>query len=204
MPVRRRGGLGLSHDFRRWRHAMKTVLAQESRGTLPEDREKMVATIFYPDAAYGAQLVGAFQRAIAGLGEMEAQASHDVACSRVIVVPADEAYAGSEFFRRWVEDWPAAAHGRRLLLMPRRGAGETPLRVRQFVQWLQAVCARKGMDFSEAEMAEALTSSVPDPAVMDSRRLVPPLTESQQREMLATYSPEWEKPVAPRFWGLNK
>jgi hypothetical protein len=201
---------------------MKTVLAQESRGTLPEDREKMVATIFYPDAAYGAQLVGAFQRAIAGLGEMEAldprpwrldvlqwpemkaEASHDVACSRVIVVPADEAYAGSEFFRRWVEDWPAAAHGRRLLLMPRRGAGETPLRVRQFVQWLQAVCARKGMDFSEAEMAEALTSSVPDPAVMDSRRLVPPLTESQQREMLATYSPEWEKPVAPRFWGLNK
>src|ERR1043166_8735482 len=131
MPVRRRGGLGLSHDFRRWRHAMKTVLAQESRGTLPEDREKMVATIFYPDAAYGAQLVGAFQRAIAGLGEMEAldprpwrldvlqwpemkaEASHDVACSRVIVVPADEAYAGSEFFRRWVEDWPAGGHGRR-------------------------------------------------------------------------------------------
>src|ERR1051326_2903633 len=83
--------------------------------------------------------------------EMKAEASHDVACSRVIVVPADEAYAGSEFFRRWVEDWPAAAHGRRLLLMPRRGAGETPLRVRQFVQWLQAGCARKGMELREGE-----------------------------------------------------
>jgi hypothetical protein len=35
-------------NFRRWRHAMKTVLAQESTGTLPEDREKMVVTIFLP------------------------------------------------------------------------------------------------------------------------------------------------------------
>ena len=144
---------------------MKTTQLEKSQGTLPEGREKMVATIFYPDAAYGAQLVAAFRRAIAGLGEiealdlrpwrldvvqwpeMQAEATHDVACSGVVVVPADEAYASSECFRRWVQGWPVA-DGRRLLLVPRRGAGETP-GVRQFVQWLQEVCAQKGMDFTE-------------------------------------------------------
>ena len=145
---------------------MKTTQLEKSQGTLPEDREKMVATIFCPDAAYGAQLVAAFRRAIAGLGEiealdlrpwrldvlqwpeMQAEATHDVACSSVVVVPADEAYASSECFRWWVQGWPVS-DGRRLLLVPRRGAGETPPRVRQFVHWLKEVCAQKGMDFTE-------------------------------------------------------
>ena len=145
---------------------MKTTQLENSQGTLPGDREKMVVTVFYPDAAYGAQLVAAFRRAIAGLGEieavdlrpwrldvvewpeMQAEATRDVACSRVIVVPADDAYASSECFRRWVQGWPVA-DGRRLLLVPRRGAGETPPGVGQFVQWLKEVCAQKEMDFTE-------------------------------------------------------
>ena len=151
---------------------MKTVSAQKSKGALPEGRERMVVTLFYPDAAYGAQLVTAFRRAIAGLGEtepldprpwrldvlqwpeMHAEAARDIANSRIVVVPADDAYASSKFFRRWVEGWPAALDGPRLLLVPRRGAADTPPRVRQFVQWLREVCAQKGMDFTEGEMAE--------------------------------------------------
>ena len=166
---------------------MKTVLSHESKGTLPEGREKMVVTIFYPDAAYGAQLVAALRRAIAGLGELEAldprpwrldvlqwpemqaEATRDVACSRVVVVPADDAYANSEFFRRWVEGWPTVPDARRLLLVPRRGSGEMPPQVRQFVQWLQGVCAQKGMDFTEGEITEGPTPSASSQRAMDSR-----------------------------------
>ena len=200
---------------------MKTALLDESQGTLPEAREQMVVTIFYPDAAYGSKLVAAFHRAIAGLGEMEAldprpwrldvlqwpemqaEATHDVACSRVVVVPADDAYASSEFFRRWVEGWPAA-DGQRLLLVPRRGAAETPPRVRQFVQWLQEVCAQKGMDFTEGEVTEGPTPSALNQSAMDSRGLVSPLEPPGGRDTLAAYVPEWEKPAEPRWWGLNE
>ncbi len=182
----------------------------------------MVATIFYPDAAYGAQLVAAFRRAIAGLGEMEtldprpwrpdvlqwpemqAEATRDVANSRIVVVPADEACASSEFFRRWVESWPAALDVQRLLLVPRRGAADTPPRVRQFVQWLQEVCAQKGMDFTEGEMAEGPTPSVVSQRARDSRGLVSPLEPPGGRDTLAAYVPEREKPAEPRFWGLNE
>jgi len=200
---------------------MKEVLLQEARGSHPDGHEKMLVTIFYPDATYGAQLVGAFHRAVAGLGEMEAldprpwrldvlqwpemqaEATRDIANSRIVVVPADDAYASSEFFRRWVETWPAALDGPRLLLVPRRGAADLPPRGRQFVQWLEEICTQKGMDFAEAEMAEVLTSSAQDQGVMNSRR-VSPLAPRQEQDRLATYVPEGEKPVARRFWGLNE
>src|SRR2546426_5813351 len=131
-------------SFRGWRHAMKTALLQESSGSRPDGFEKTGVTIFYPDATYGAQLVGAFHRAVGGLGEMkaldprpwrldvlqwpemEAEATRDIANSRIVVVPADDAYASSEFFRRWVETWPAALDEQRLLLVPRRGTADTP------------------------------------------------------------------------------
>ncbi len=201
---------------------METVLAQEPKGALPEGREQMAVTIFYPDAAYGAQLVGAFHRAIAGLGgvealdprpwrldvlqwpEMQAETTRDVVCSRVIVVPADDAYASSDFFRRWVDGWPAVPDERRLLLVPRRGAGGMPPRVRQFVQWLQEVCAQKGMDFAEAEMTEGPTPSAVTQRALDSRGLVSPLEPPGGRNTLAAYVPEWGKRVEPRFWGLNE
>jgi hypothetical protein len=201
---------------------MKAVLSQEPSGSHSHGHEKLIVTIFYPDATYGAQLVGAFHRAVGGLGEREAldprpwrldvlqwpevqaEATHDIANSRVVAVPADDAYASSDFFRRWVEAWPAALDGQRLLLVPRRGAADTPPRVRQFVQWLQEICAQKGMDFTEAEMPEVLTSSAQDQAVMDSKGVVSPLASPQQRDKLASYVPEWERPVEPRFWGLNE
>ena len=183
---------------------MKAVLLQEARGSHPDGHEKMLVTIFYPDATYGAQLVGAFHRAVAGLGEMEAldprpwrldvlqwpemqaEATRDIANSRIVVVPADDAYASSEFFRRWVETWPAALDGQRLLLVPRRGAADTPPRVREFVQWLEEICTQKGLDFTEAEMAEVLTSSAQDQGVMNSRRVVSPLAPRQEQDRLAT------------------
>ena len=201
---------------------MKEALLQEARGSHPDGHEKMLVTIFYPDATYGVQLVGAFHCAVAGLGEMEAldlrpwrldvlqwpemqaEATRDIANSRIVVVPADDAYASSEFFRRWVETWPAALDGPRLLLVPRRGAANIPPRVRQFVQWLEEICTQKGMDFAEAEMAEVLTSSAQDQGVMDSRRVVSPLAPRQEQGRLATYVPEGEKPVERRFWGLNE
>jgi len=182
----------------------------------------MIVTIFYPDAMLGAQMVGAFYRVVAGLGEMEAldprpwrldvlqwpemqaEATRDIANSRIVVVPADDAYASSEFFRRWVETWPAALDVPRLLLVPRRGAANIPPRVRQFVQWLEEICTQKGMDFAEAEMAEVLTSSAQDQGVMNSRRVVSPLAPRQEQGRLATYVPEGEKPVERRFWGLNE
>ena len=86
---------------------MKEVLSQEVRGSHPDGHEKMLVTIFYPDATYGAQLVGAFHREIASLPEMEvldprpwrldvlqwpemqAEATRDIASSRIVVVPAD-------------------------------------------------------------------------------------------------------------------
>jgi hypothetical protein len=201
---------------------MKEVLLQEARGSHPDGHEKVLVTIFYPDATYGAQLVGAFHRAVAGLPEMEvldtrpwrldvlqwpemqAEATRDIAKSRIVVVPADDAYASSEFFRRWVETWPAALDGQRLLLVPRRGAADIPPRVRQFVQWLEEICTQKGMDFTEAELAKVLTSSAQDQGVMDSRRVVSPLAPRQEQDRLATYVPEGEKPVERRFWGLNE
>ena len=182
---------------------MKAVLSQEPSGSHPDGHEKIIVTIFYPDATYGARLVGAFHRAVAGLGEMEgldprpwrldvlqwpemqAEATRDIANSRIVVVPADDAYACSEFFRRWVETWPAALDGHRLLLVPRRGAADTPPRVREFVQWLEKKCTQKGMDFTEAEMAEVLTSSAQDQGVMDSRRVVSPLVPRQEQDRLA-------------------
>ncbi len=199
---------------------MKTALFEESQGILPEGREQMVVTIFYPDASYGAQLVAAFHRAMAGLGEMEAldprpwrldvlqwpemqaEATHDVACSRVVVVPADETYAGSEFFRRWVEGWPAV-NGRRLLLVPQHGAGETP-QVRQFVQWLQGICTQKGMDFTEGEITEEPTPSAMSHRPTDGTGLHTSLGTSRERDRLSAHVLEWEKPPAPRFWGLNE
>ena len=201
---------------------MKTALLQESSGSRPDGFEKTGVTIFYPDATYGAQLVGAFHRAVGGLGEMkaldprpwrldvlqwpemEAEATRDIANSRIVVVPADDAYASSEFFRRWVETWPAALDEQRLLLVPRRGTADTPPRVRQFVQWLQKICTQKAMDFMEAEMAEVLTSFAQDQGVMDSRRVVSPLAPRQEQGRSATYVPEGEKPVERRFWGLNE
>src|SRR2546422_344134 len=83
---------------------------------------------------------------------MQAQAIQDIACSDVVVVPADDAYAASAFFHRWAETWPAALNERRLLLVPRSGVGDTlgwP-QLQQFVQWLQELAARKGMDFADA------------------------------------------------------
>src|SRR6266511_566065 len=98
---------------------MKEALLQEARGSHPDGYEKMLVTIFYPDATYGAQLVGVFYRAVAGLGEMEAldlrswrldvlqwsemqaEATRDIVDLRIVVVPADDAYVSSEFFRRW-------------------------------------------------------------------------------------------------------
>src|SRR5438309_2406376 len=53
--------------FRGWRHAMKAVLSQEPSGSHPDGHEEIIVTIFYQDATYGAQMVGAFQRAVAGL-----------------------------------------------------------------------------------------------------------------------------------------
>ena len=112
--------------------------------------------------------------------------------------------ASSEFFPRWVEAWPAALDGQRLLLVPRRGGADTPPRVRQFVQWLQEICTQKGMGFGEAKLAEALTTSALDQGVMDSTRAVSPLAPPQQQDMLETHVPEWRKPMEPRFWGLNE
>jgi len=200
---------------------MKTALPQESSGSRPDGFEKMVVTIFYPDATYGAQLVGAFHRAVGGLGEMEAldarpwrldvlqwpemeaEATRDIANSRIVVVPADDAYASSEFFRRWVKTWPAALD-ERLLLVPRRGVADTPPRVREFVQWLQKICTQKAMDFMEAEMAEVLTSFAQDQEVMDSRKVVSPLAPRQEQGRSATYVPGGRNRWSGVFWGLNE
>ena len=209
---------------------MKEVFLEESRGSRFEGSEKMVVTIFYPDAKYGAEVVQAFQRAVLDLGEkealdprpwrldvlqwpeMQAEAARDIASSRLVVVPADEVYASSEFFRRWVEGWPPAQEGQQLLLVPRRGAADTPPSVRQFGQWLQETCTRKGMDFAQVEMADLATSSMQHQGTMTNRRLNPPLVPPlapplaffQQPEAVAVYAPEWERPTAPRFWGLNE
>jgi hypothetical protein len=156
---------------------MKTVSFQESR-IFPGEGGKMVVTIFYPDARSGARLVGALRRAVRGLGAMkwldprpwrldvlrwpeaQAEASRDVASSRIVVVPAEPASAGAEFFRRWMECWAAGLEERRLLLVPRRGAAaSTAPGIRQFVQWLQAMAAKKGMDFAETEMPGEPSSS---------------------------------------------
>ena len=99
----------------------------------------------------------------------------------LIVVPADDDYASSEVFRRWVETWPAALDGQRLLLVPRRGAADIPPRVRQFVQWLEEICTQKGMEFTEAEPAKMLTSSVQHHGVMESRRVVSPIALRQEQ-----------------------
>jgi ribosome-associated translation inhibitor RaiA len=136
-----------------------------------DDGGHMVVTLFYPDARSGAHLVGALRRAARALGELEAldprpwrldvlrwpemqaEATRDVASSRIVVVPAEPASAGAEFFQRWMESWSAAQDGSRLLLVPsRRGGGSLAPRIRRFVQWLQALAAQKGMDFAETEI----------------------------------------------------
>jgi hypothetical protein len=137
-------------------------------GSQPEGRGKMIVTIFYPDATYGARLVGTLHRAVGALDkqsdldprpwrldilewpEMQAQAIKDVACSDIVVVPSDAAYAGSAFFRSWAETWPAAVDHRRMLLVPRRGVEDATPQRQQFVQWLQELAARKGMGFVSA------------------------------------------------------
>src|ERR1041384_2259986 len=144
-----------------------------------ENSGKLVVTIFYPDATSGARLAGAVHRVVRNLGggdaldprpwrldilewpEMQAQAAHDIACCDIVVVPADDAYAGSTFFRRWAETWPGGRDRRRLLLATRCGVAETPSRPQQFADWLRELAARKGMDWVPCAKLDAAPAILP-------------------------------------------
>jgi hypothetical protein len=199
------------------------LLSEYSSMTLQtENAGKIVVTIFYPDAARGAHLVEAFHRSLKHLGgadaldprpwrldilewpEMQAQATQDIAGSDVIVVPADNTYAGSVFFRRWVETWPTALEARPLLLVPIDGFGDpwtSPLQ-RQFVNWLQELAERKGMELALVGADDGLIQSWPDlkeQVTPPAGRHAPSHPERQVRDdQLA------ELPPAPRFLGLNE
>jgi hypothetical protein len=166
--------------------------------------------------------VAAFHRALKELGEddaldlrpwrldilewpeMQVQATQDVACSDVVVVPSDTAYADSAFFLSWAEAWPAASDGRRLLVAPRCGGADTA-QLQQFVQWLQGLAVRKGMDFMHAETGEAAVPYLPAqgweeaaPTVGKSVSAHPP------RGTQEDYRANWQPPRDPRYWGLNE
>jgi hypothetical protein len=187
-----------------------------------ENPGKIVVTIFYPDAARGARLVEAFHRSLKNLGgadaldprpwrldilewpEMQAQATQDIAGSDVIVVPADDSYASSVFFRRWVETWPVALEARQLLLVHVNGVGDpwTSSLQRQFVNWLQELAERKGMELALVGAGDGLIQSWPDlkeQVTPPAGRLAPSHPERQVRDDYLA-----EAPPAPRFLGLNE
>jgi hypothetical protein len=190
----------------------------------PKNQGKMVATIFYPDATSGVQWVETFHRALSDLGEadavdprpwrldilewpeMQAQATHDIACSDIVVVPADNAYASSAFFRRWGETWPTALDGRHLFIVPRRDVVDPWLapKQQQFINWLQELAGRKGMG-----LALAGTAGCPIHGGSRQAEKVPQLsgTSSPAHHRLQSmndYLADWESPPAPRFLGLNE
>lgn len=187
-----------------------------------ENSEQIVVTIFYPDAARGAHLVAAFHRSLKNLGgtdaldprpwrldilewpEMQAQATQDIAGSDVIVVPADDTYASSVFFRRWVETWPAALEARQLLLVHINSVGDPwPSSLqRQFVNWLQELAERKGMELVLVGAGDGLIQSWPDlkeQVTPAAGRLAPSHPERHVRDDYLA-----EAPPAPRFLGLNE
>jgi hypothetical protein len=189
-----------------------------------ENSGKIVATIFYPDAARGARLVEAFHRSLKNLGggdaldprpwrldilewpEMQAQATQDIAGSDVIVVPADDTYASSVFFRRWVETWPTALEARQLLLVHINGVGDpwSSSVQRQFVNWLQELAERKGMELALVGADDAFIQSWSDlneQVTSPAGRLAP---SHPKRQATDDYLAEWETPPAPRFLGLNE
>jgi hypothetical protein len=201
---------------------MKTHSAHSLRISQPEDSLKLKVTVFYPDSTCAAHLVAAFHRALQELGEddaldlrpwrldilewpeMQAQATQDVACSDVVVVPSDAAYAGSAFFTSWAEAWPAALDGRRLLLVPRRGVPNTAQR-QQFVQWLHGLAARKGMDFVHVETGEAAVTCLPAQWREEAAPPVAkPVSTHPPRGTQEVYRGQWQPPREPRYWGLNE
>jgi hypothetical protein len=190
----------------------------------PKNQGKVVATIFYPDATSGAHLVETFHRALKNLGEpdafdprpwrldilewpeMQAQATHDIAGSDVVVVPADDAYASSAFFRRWGETWPIALDARHLLLVPSHDAGDpwpSPQH-QQFLKWLRELAGRKGMEFVVAGIGGG---PIPAEAAQEEKvtNLVGPLSPAHRDlHSMNDYIADWELPPAPRFLGLNE
>jgi hypothetical protein len=201
---------------------MKTHLAYSPRLSQPEDSLKIKVTVFYPDATCAAHLVAALHRALKELGEddaldlrpwrldilewpeMQAQATQDVACSDVVVVPSDAAYAGSAFFPFWAEAWPAALDGRRLLLVPRRGVPDTAQR-QQFVQWLQGLAARKGMDFVHVETGEAAAPYLPAQGREEAATPVrKPVSAYPPRGTQEVYRANWQPLRESRYGGLNE
>lgn len=189
----------------------------------PKDSGKIIVTIFYPDATSGAHLVEAFHRSLKNLGEadaldprpwrldilewqeMQAQATQDIACSDVVVIPADDTYASSAFFRRWVETWPNALDGRPLLLVPSRGVGDPwPSPQQLFVKWLQELAGRKGMEFADARVEDQPIH----PWSGQEEKVTPPGgTFSPAHDDLHSVDDDladWQSPPAPRFLGLNE
>lgn len=192
-------------------------------GSEPENPGKMIVTIFHPDVATGTHLAGVFYHALSDLGEsdaldprpwrldilewpeMQAQAIHDVTSSDIVVVPADDTYADSEFFRRWAETWPAAPDGRRLLLVPRCGVADTPPRLQQFVQWLRELAARKGMDFVHVGAGDAALPHLPAEGLAEPAPLVgQPVSAHPSLSAGVSSLADRQPPPAPSFWGLNE
>lgn len=190
-----------------------------------KDCGKIVLTIFYPDAKRGAQMVESFHRSLKNFGESDAfdtrpwrldvlewpemrtQAAQDVASSDLVVIPADDAFAGSDFFRRWVESWPIALDGCSLVLVSNRKAGDTAssrLQL-QFASWLQELAVRKGMEFADARVDDGLTQPRSGfgemKAAGPARGFSPGLGGPQ---VGGGNLMDGQLPPAPRFLGLNE
>jgi hypothetical protein len=188
-----------------------------------ENSGRIIVTIFYTGAESGAQLVSSIHRVarkvwdredldprpwrldILGWPEMQAQAANDIACSDIVVIPADHAHADAAFFRRWAETWPAALGDCRLLLVPHHGVADTRPRVQQFVRWLQELASSKGMDFIQAGPGDGALSDLPS---LGREKPVPSIGESlpnpfQLRAGDVSLS-DSQPPRVSRFLGLNE
>ncbi len=189
------------------------------------DAGKIVVTIFYPNATTGANLVQAFHQSLKNLGEAEAldarpwrldvlewpemrsQAVHDVANSAIIVVPADNAYAGSTFFRHWVESWPIGLDGCSLLLVSTGNQLETEStpEIPQFTRWLRDIAVRKGMEFTDTQVETGLIA--PGTRRDEGRAAAAARGFSQANDhskIAGDLLTDWQLPPAPRFRGLNE
>lgn len=189
-----------------------------------KDSGKIVVTIFYPDATSGAHLVAAFQNSLKNLGEadaldlrpwrldilewpeMQVQATHDVACSDIVVIPNDDAYARSAFFRRWCETWPTASEAQQLVMVPAPDLGGSWIATSppQFVHWLQELAGRKGMELAVAGTSDGRirpASNLTEVGVPSTGPLLSPPHEFQTMD---EYPADLQSPPAPRFLGLNE
>jgi len=199
---------------------MTSTFTHDPLGPESGPARKITVTVFYPDAISGSQWIEAIRRVLWELGEgdtldprpwrldilrwpeMQAQALRDIAASAVVIVPADEAYAGSEFFQDWTERWPQAVGGERLLLVTR--LGDSPL-LDPFLTWLRQLAVKKGMDFADTQ---ALVEKSPGisvhgqttPSTSTQTQGLAPASETNPRRAGDKTKPS----PTLRFWGLNE